>query len=117
MSNAKSICSFLELPFVLFSIFGLLMNLTSFGLQKAHCSRCRNAVHAGGRENGWLRRRELPRKGEHGTEVSMTTGALQMSVRSSERTAGRPRDTLLCRGGRCAEVWKLESGDPVTRIS
>lgn len=30
-------------------------------------------------------------------------GGLQINLRSSERTAGRPRDTLPCRGGRYTE--------------
>lgn len=93
-------------------IFGSVINLPSFGLQKAHGSRCWNAVHAGGRADGWLRRRELPRQGEHGWRLGLS----QWISWGFERTLGRPRDRGGAEAGGHATVWKLESRDPVTKI-
>ena len=82
----------------------------SLGLQGPHSSWRGNALHAGGRENGWLWGRELPCQGKRGPK----TGPSEARLSRPSRLAGRP-GTLRCPKPemcRHLEMWKLRSSWP-----
>ena len=77
------------------------------GLQGPHSSWRGNALHAGGRENGWLWGRELPCQGKRGPK----TGPSEARRSRPSGLAGRP-GTLRCPKPemcRHLEMWKLRS--------